>query len=254
MDRYFGYKDTAGHWLRKDSGRWGKGGSIPSPSDWDRLKELLRFPPIYDKWLKEVHLTLQTVRPHPRGRNPGDVWSINLQPLSLPHFAPFPEELVERSIKLGCPPNGVVLDPFAGSGTVGKVARKLGRKAILIEIEEFERRYFDFILWIYDKVLRHPNSSPIGADMLYETADAFLHIDVKTSVITNTADYKGVVNIGQNQTSLIHIIHKQGDKPIYAILLICIPCLHPDRSQAEITRIDERKHRLPIHFRMGEDF
>lgn len=134
IDRYFGYKDTAGHWLRKDSGRWGKGGAIPSPSDWDRLKELLGFPPIYDKWIKEVHLTLQTVRPHPKGRNPGDVWSINLQPLTLPHFAPFPEELVERCIKLGCPPQGIVLDPFVGSGTVGKVARKMGRKAILIEI------------------------------------------------------------------------------------------------------------------------
>lgn len=136
IDKYFGYKDTAGHWLRKDSGRWGKGGAIPSPSDWDKLKELLGFPPIYDRWIKEVHLTLQTVRPHPKGKNPGDVWSINLQPLSLPHFAPFPEELVERCIKLGCPPGGVVLDPFAGSGTVGKVARALGRKAILIEIVE----------------------------------------------------------------------------------------------------------------------
>ena len=136
IDKYFGYKDTAGHWLRKDSGRWGKGGAIPSPSDWDKLKELLGFPPIYDKWIKEVHLTLQTVRPHPKGRNPGDVWSINLQPLTMPHFAPFPEELVERCIKLGCPPKGVVLDPFAGSGTVGKVARDLGRKAVLIEIVE----------------------------------------------------------------------------------------------------------------------
>ncbi|MBC7328292.1 site-specific DNA-methyltransferase [bacterium] len=134
IDKYFGYRDTAGHWLRKDSGRWGKGGSVPSPNDWDKLKELLGFPDIYDKWIKELHLTLQTVRPHPKGRNPGDVWSINLQPLSLPHFAPFPEELVERCIKLGCPPNGVVLDPFAGSGTVGKVAKEMGRKAILIEI------------------------------------------------------------------------------------------------------------------------
>jgi len=87
-------------------------------------------------------LTLQTVRPHPKGRNPGDVWSINLQPLPLPHFAPFPEELVERCLKLGCPPGGVVLDPFAGSGTVGKVARQMGRKAILIEIVE---EYVDLI-------------------------------------------------------------------------------------------------------------
>jgi hypothetical protein len=37
-------------------------------------------------------------------------------------------------IKLGCPEGGTVLDPFAGSGTVGEVAVQLGRNAILIEI------------------------------------------------------------------------------------------------------------------------
>ncbi|MBC7328293.1 hypothetical protein H5T87_09325 [bacterium] len=266
------------------------------------------------------------------------------------------------------------------------------RKLEARELEEFERRYFEFILtalkenikdvleglhsrlrikadwyerfkktaragyeasdlergaeriffWIYDKVLRHPNSAPIGADMLYETADAFLHIDIKTSVITNKADYRGLVNIGQNQTSfktpsihfepnlptyysamfthpekgekfnkpcltyLIHIIHKQYDEPIYAILLISVPNgeLEPiyrderivnagksgrgrdiryaywrcpyfkllsnnsyykyrvefvylleleNVGQREITRIDPKKHRLPVHFLVKGD-
>ena len=50
------------------------------------------------------------------------------------HFAVFPETLVNPLIKGGCPPDGVVLDPFAGSGTVGVVAKKQGKSAILIEI------------------------------------------------------------------------------------------------------------------------
>jgi hypothetical protein len=69
------------------------------------------------------------------------------------------------------------------------------------EASDLEKGAERIFFWIYDKLLRHPNSSPIGADMLYETADAFLHIDVKTSVITNPADYKGLINVGQNQTS-----------------------------------------------------
>jgi DNA modification methylase len=134
IDNLLGYKDTAGHWFRRDTGSWGKGGSIPLPDDWFRLKEILKFDNVYDRWVTETHLVLQTVKPHPKGKNPGDVWSIKLQPLSEAHFATFPEELVKKCIEAGCPEEGVVLDPFAGSGTVGKVANNLGRSAILIEL------------------------------------------------------------------------------------------------------------------------
>lgn len=134
IDALLGYEDTASHWFRKDTGRWGKGGSIPLPDDWFKLKKILGFDDIYDRWVTETHLVLQTVKAHPKGKNPGDVWSIQLQPFPEAHFATFPEELVKRCIEAGCPEGGVVLDPFAGSGTTGKVAQEMGRKAILIEL------------------------------------------------------------------------------------------------------------------------
>lgn len=134
IDALLGYKDTAGHWFRKDTGSWGKEGAVPLPDDWFRLKEILKFDEIYDRWVTETHLVLQTVKPHPKGKNPGDVWSIKLQPFPEAHFATFPEELVRKCVLAGCPKDGVVLDPFAGSGTTGKVAHDLGRNAILIEI------------------------------------------------------------------------------------------------------------------------
>jgi site-specific DNA-methyltransferase (adenine-specific) len=37
-------------------------------------------------------------------------------------------------ILASCPPGGTVLDPFAGSGTTGEVAERLGRGAVLIEL------------------------------------------------------------------------------------------------------------------------
>lgn len=48
--------------------------------------------------------------------------------------APFPENLVEPFIKCFCPPNGIVLDPFMGSGTTLAVAKKLGRRAVGLDI------------------------------------------------------------------------------------------------------------------------
>jgi DNA modification methylase len=67
-------------------------------------------------------------------RNKRDVWTIQTQPTDFPHAAPFPEKLIEPCILAGCPKDGAVLDPFAGSGTTGAVALKLGRRAVLIEL------------------------------------------------------------------------------------------------------------------------
>ena len=68
------------------------------------------------------------------GRNIRSVWTITTQPYPGAHFATFPEKLVEPCVKAGCPSEGVVLDPFAGSGTVGRVANRLGRRAVLIDL------------------------------------------------------------------------------------------------------------------------
>ena len=68
------------------------------------------------------------------GANPGDVWNIPPVGYEGAHFAVYPEELCERVIKAACPEHGVVLDPFAGSGTTLAVAHRLGRKFIGVEM------------------------------------------------------------------------------------------------------------------------
>lgn len=45
-----------------------------------------------------------------------------------------PEDLVKPCVLAGSRPGNLILDPFAGSGTTGKVALELGRRAILIEL------------------------------------------------------------------------------------------------------------------------
>lgn len=110
---------------------------------------------------------------HPLGRNPTDVWTMPSGRRVEGHQATFPEELVRRPVLATAPADvctrcglpwrrskrrvlflegqaqprqiepcgcgapthpGVVLDPFAGSGTTLKVARKLGRDALGIEL------------------------------------------------------------------------------------------------------------------------
>ena len=55
-------------------------------------------------------------------------------PENTSHFATMPEKLVEPCILAGCPIGGLVLDPFIGSGTVGAVAERLGRRWVGIDL------------------------------------------------------------------------------------------------------------------------
>lgn len=59
---------------------------------------------------------------------------INTVPYKGGHFAAFPPKLAETCLLAGCPPGGVVLDPFLGSGTTAAVAKQLGRHYIGIEL------------------------------------------------------------------------------------------------------------------------
>ncbi len=68
-------------------------------------------------------------------RNKRDIWNISTNSYRMGgHFAMFPEKLVEPCILAGCPADGIVLDPFFGSGTTGAVAKRLGRQYIGIDI------------------------------------------------------------------------------------------------------------------------
>ena len=103
----------------------------------------------------------------------------------------------------------------------------------------------------FASILRFPNSSPIGSDLMFELSDSFVHIEVKTALINNTADYKGKINIAINQTSyevnklfspnlpqyyrisskdkkpcltyIIQIVHEHAKPNIKAMKLVCIP-------------------------------
>ena len=65
-----------------------------------------------------------------------DVWTIPARPRATNGIdtAPFPDELVERCLEMGCPPGGKVLDCFAGSGTTVRVAIASGRSATGIDL------------------------------------------------------------------------------------------------------------------------
>jgi DNA modification methylase len=90
-----------------------------------------------------------------KGKNPGDVsdfWNITTKPSKEEHYASYNPELIEKPIKAGCPENGIILDPFMGSGTTLVAAKKLGRRAIGIEIS---KEYCDIAINRLNPVIKY---------------------------------------------------------------------------------------------------
>lgn len=86
------------------------------------------------------------------GHNPKDIWSVSRihgqAPERQNHPTQKPLEIIERIIKASCPPNGLVLDCFMGSGTTAIASINTGRNYIGFEINP---EYFDLINARIDK-------------------------------------------------------------------------------------------------------
>jgi len=63
-----------------------------------------------------------------------DTWNIPSVTYKGAHFAVYPPELIEKPILSCCPEQGIVIDPFMGSGTTGEVAKLNNRKYIGLEL------------------------------------------------------------------------------------------------------------------------
>jgi len=95
----------------------------------------------------------------PDGYEKTNIWRINPATNSA-HPAPFPRELAERVVSYYSFKDDVVLDPFAGSGSTGAAAARLGRRFLLMEInpkyvqlmrdscEHWLGKEADNVLWI----------------------------------------------------------------------------------------------------------
>lgn len=130
-------RTTVEHWFREDE----SGFSYPSIDDWESIRDFLddysqEFSEI-DWMMSDISYETDAVDKNFNGkRNKRDVWSVTTKAVKEAHFATYPEELITPCILAGCPKDGIVLDPFFGSGTTGRVATKFNRNYIGIELNK----------------------------------------------------------------------------------------------------------------------
>jgi DNA modification methylase len=111
------------------------GSRLPPPETWEQLKTLLDLDDTFEEAMA-VEVGDNVFRNHPKGRNPGDLWSIALAGGADGHFAMMPEKLADKLLTATLPPGGVAIDPFMGTGTTGRAAIRQGGKFVGIDLRE----------------------------------------------------------------------------------------------------------------------
>lgn len=121
---YTSVHDTIGFFARQ-KGYYFDLDAIRIPYDAETKKARSRSIFVGAKWLE-------------MGYNPKDLWSVSRlhreHPERANHPTQKPLEIIERMVKASCPPGGVILDPFMGSGTTAVAAKHCGRQYVGFEL------------------------------------------------------------------------------------------------------------------------
>ncbi len=120
------------NWILRAPIVWHRENCLPEPSAKDRPSRGYEFIFMFVK-SRKYYFNKAAL---PKDDGAEDVWTIGARAKmnGAVDTAPFPEELVERCLAVGCKPGGTVLDPFSGSGTTIRVAVRRGCPAIGIDL------------------------------------------------------------------------------------------------------------------------
>ena len=118
-------------WILRNTLIWKKNNAMPVPAP-DRFLPTYEYIFLFSKSENYYFDLEESKKPPLYGK---DVITVNIEPFGK-HQATFPEKLVYPMIKTSSAENDIVMDPFGGSGTIARLAKRLGRQFINIEINE----------------------------------------------------------------------------------------------------------------------
>ena len=118
---------------------------------------------------------------------------------------PKPEKLIERVLNLATNPGDLVLDSFAGSGTTGAVAHKMGRRWIMVELGEHCHTH---IIPRLKKVIDGEDPGGISKAVNWQGGGGFRYYRLAPSLIVNDRWGNPIINPEYNAAMLAEALAK----------------------------------------------
>ena len=118
---------------------------------------------------------------------------------------PKPEKLLQRILHLATNPGDLVLDSFAGSGTTGAVAHKMGRRWILVELGEHCHTH---IIPRLQKVIDGTDQGGISKAVNWQGGGGFRYYRLAPTLIVNDAWGNPIINPDYNPEMLAEALAK----------------------------------------------
>ena len=178
---------------------WGKDGLGKTPS-FKRYKHLLRNQGVVPQtlWSHEYASHTDAARKEVRAV---------LGSLSLvdDFITPKPEGLIQRVLEIATNPGDLVLDSFAGSGTTGAVAHKMGRRWIMIELGEHCHTH---IIPRLQKVIDGEDKGGISEAVSWQGGGGFRYYKLAPSLLRQDAHNQWVINKEYNAEMLAQALCK----------------------------------------------
>ena len=178
---------------------WGKDGLGKTPS-FKRYKHLLKNQGVVPQtlWSHEYASHTDAARKEIRA-------VLGSSSLADDFITPKPEGLIQRILEIATNPNDLVLDSFAGSGTTGAVAHKMGRRWIMIELGEHCHTH---IIPRLKKVIAGEDPGGISKAVNWQGGGGFRYYSLAPSLLEQDRWGSWVVNKNYNPAMLAEALCK----------------------------------------------
>lgn len=120
-----------------------------------------------------------------------------------PFATPKPERLLKRILEIATAEGDIVLDPFAGSGTTGSVAHKMGRKWIMVEIGQ---HCFTHIPPRLKRVIDGEDTSRLAKDLEWKGGGSYRFFTLAPSLLQKDLRGNWIISPQYDAAMLAHAV------------------------------------------------